>query len=56
MLVKMLHGGYLEKILKFVCWSNVPQIEFKDGKMYDSLYIAECHSIKVIYPTYVTLL
>ena len=39
--VKILHGGFLEEILKFVCLSNVPQIEFQDGKMYHSLYIAE---------------
>ena len=41
MLVKIPHGRYLQEILKYVYWSNVPQIEFQDGTMYDSWYIAE---------------
>ena len=36
MLVKILHGEYLEEILKVVDLSNVPQIEFQDGTMYHS--------------------
>ena len=31
MLVKIPHGGYLDEILKYVCRSNVPEIEFQDG-------------------------
>ena len=31
MLVKIPHGGYLEEILKYVCRSIIPDIEFQDG-------------------------
>ena len=41
MLVKIPHGEYSEEILKFVCLSDVPQIEFQDGTIYHSWYIAE---------------
>ena len=34
MLVKIPYGEYLEEILKLVCLSNVPQVEFQDGTMY----------------------
>ena len=56
MLLKISHGRYLEEILKFVCGSNVPEIEFLDGKIPGTQLKNPGNSIKTIYPTQATLL